>query len=231
MQDIKVRYPEFQFPENPFRIDIINFCYIFIFSLFFFFLFHRRSTTQQIHNISITLEKSWLLYPLSRGEKGWKQGWPILNHTKSCHNKRSSEGGGGEGWRIILEIVSRQLCGAGNPAGPCRNFPSNTDIVDRLRYVGTITAYYLFRLIRRGGSKVSMEIRINNTMVARWFLIKWFPPLRPRWRWEATVKRRKEIGDETGDAVFNIDGKHFHGDAGRWCIVNAMATLAKLYGK
>lgn len=76
-------------------------------------------------------------------------------------------GGGGEGWRIILEIVSRQLCGAGNPAGPCRNFPSNTDIVDRLRYVGTITAYYLFRLIRRGGSKVSMEIRINNTMVAR----------------------------------------------------------------
>lgn len=95
MQDIKVRYPEFQFPENPFRIDIINFCYIFIFSLFFFFLFHRRSTTQQIHNISITLEKSWLLYPLSRGEKGWKQGWPILNHTKSWHNKRSSEGGGG----------------------------------------------------------------------------------------------------------------------------------------
>lgn len=73
----------------------------------------------------------------------------------------------GMGWRIILEIVSRQLCGAGNPAGPCRNFPSNTDIVDRLRYVGTITEYYLFRLIRRGGSKVSMEIRINNTMVAR----------------------------------------------------------------
>lgn len=104
---------------------------------------------------------------------------------------------------------------AWNPAGSCRNFPSDTDIVDRLRYVGTITAYYLFSLIRRVGRKVSMKIRINNTMVARWFPIKWIPlsvPLANSLAAPADA-RATEITerDRRNGAVFNVGEKYLTG--------------------